>query len=165
MPGFLHLWEVIMFDVLIIGGGVSGCCIARELSKTHRKIGLLEAQPDICEGTSKANSGIAHAGFDAKPGTLMAKLNVRGNELLDELAVKLDIPLKRNGALVLCFEEEGLPKLQELYDRGVANGVEGLLLLSGEEARETLRNRLPLWINHCNGGECSGKWCGILSGI
>lgn len=124
-----------MFDVLIIGGGVSGCCIARELSKTQRRIGLLEAQPDICEGTSKANSGIAHAGFDAKPGTLMAKLNVRGNQLLDELALKLDIPLKRNGALVLCFEEEGLAKLQELYDRGVTNGVGELQLLSGEEAR------------------------------
>ena len=122
-----------MFDVLIIGGGVSGCCIARELSKRERKIGLLEAEPDICEGTSKANSGIAHAGFDAKPGTLMAKLNVRGNELLEELAPKLEIPLKRNGALVLCFEEEGLPKLQELYDRGVKNGVKNLRILSREE--------------------------------
>lgn len=99
-------------------------------------MGLLEAEPDICEGTSKANSGIAHAGFDAKPGTLMAKLNVRGNALLEELAPKLDIPLKRNGALVLCFEEEGLPKLQELYDRGVINGVKNLKLLSGKEARE-----------------------------
>ncbi len=124
-----------MFDVLIIGGGVSGCCIARELSKSKRRVGLLEGQPDICEGTSKANSGIAHAGFDARPGTLMAKLNVRGNELLDELAPKLDIPLKRNGALVLCFEEENLPRLQELYDRGVTNGVKELYLISGEEAR------------------------------
>ncbi len=124
-----------MYDVLIIGGGVSGCCIARELSKQQRKVGLLEAEPDICEGTSKANSGIAHAGFDAKPGTLMAKLNVRGNELLDELAPKLNIPLKRNGALVLCFEEESLTKLKELYDRGVTNGVRELQLLSGKEVR------------------------------
>lgn len=125
-----------MFDILIIGGGVSGCCIARELSKTKRKVGLLEAQPDICEGTSKANSGIAHAGFDAKPGTLMARLNVRGNALLDELAPKLDIPLKRNGALVLCFAEDELVKLQELYNRGVTNGVKNLSILSGEEVRK-----------------------------
>lgn len=124
-----------MFDVLIIGGGVSGCCIARELSRYEQRVGVLEAQSDICEGTSKANSGIAHAGFDAKPGTLMAKLNVRGNALLDELAPKLDIPLKRNGALVLCFEEEGLAKLQELYDRGMVNGVKNLSLLSAEEVR------------------------------
>ena len=124
-----------MWDVIIIGGGVVGCSIARELSKTKRSVALLEAGSDICEGTSKANSGIAHAGYDAMPGSLMAKLNVRGNELLGSLSKELDFPFKRDGSLVLCFEEEGLPKLQELYDRGVKNGVPDMEIISGDEAR------------------------------
>lgn len=124
-----------MLDVIIIGGGVTGCSIARELSKTKRQVVLLEASSDICEGTSKANSGIAHAGYDAMPGSLMAKLNVRGNELLRSLSKELDFPFKQEGSLVLCFEEEGLPKLQELYDRGVKNGVTDMEIISGEEAR------------------------------
>lgn len=123
-----------MFDVVVIGAGVTGCSIARELAKTKRKILVLEASNDICEGTSKANSGIAHAGFDAVPGSLKAKLNVRGSRLLPELALKLDFPYRQNGSLVLCFEEENKPKLQELFDRGQENGVEGLQLLSKEEA-------------------------------
>lgn len=124
-----------MWDVIIIGGGVVGCSIARELSKTKRSIALLEAGSDICEGTSKANSGIVHAGYDAMPGSLMAQLNVRGNELLGSLSKELNFPFKREGSLVLCFEEEGLPKLQELYDRGVKNGVPDMEIISGEEAR------------------------------
>ena len=122
-----------MFDVVVIGAGVTGCCIARELAKTQRDILVLEASNDICEGTSKANSGIAHAGFDAVPGTLKAKMNVRGSKLLAELAPKLEFPYRQNGSLVLCFEEENKHKLQELFERGVANGVEGLRLLEKEE--------------------------------
>lgn len=122
-----------MYDVVVIGAGITGCCIARELSKTKRTVIALESADDICEGTSKANSAIIHAGYDAITGTLKAKLNVRGNEMMDELAKKLDFPFKRNGSMVLCFEKENIYKLQELYDRGVANGVKGLKILSKEE--------------------------------
>lgn len=122
-----------MTDVIIIGAGAVGCSIARELSKTQRTIKVLEASSDICEGTSKANSGIAHAGFDAIPGTLKAKLNVRGNELIWELSKTLDFPFRGNGSLVLCFEEENKPKLQELYDRGIQNGVKGMKILTKDE--------------------------------
>lgn len=125
-----------MYDVVVIGAGVNGCSIARELSRYSYKTLVLEKNSDICEETSKANSGIVHAGFDAEPGTLMAKLNVLGNAKMEQLARDLDIPFRRNGSLVLCFEEEGRDKLQELLHRGEQNGVQGLKILSGEETRE-----------------------------
>ena len=125
-----------MYDVVIIGAGVVGCCIARELSKTERKIVVLESALDVCEGTSKANSGIIHAGFDAMPGSMKAKLNVRGNQMMDALAKELDIPFRRNGSLVLCLEEAGKDKLQELYQRGIDNGVTDLQILTAKEARD-----------------------------
>lgn len=125
-----------MYDVIIIGAGVMGCSIARELSRKQRDILVLEAANDICEGTSKANSGIVHAGHDAVPSSLKARLNVRGNQMMGELARKLDFPYRQNGSLVLCFEEENKGRLQELYDRGVQNGVEGLRLLSQAEVLE-----------------------------
>ena len=124
-----------MYDVIIIGGGVVGCGIARELAKQDRKIALLERAADVCEGTSKANSGIIHAGYDATPGTLKASLNVQGNQMMETLAKELDIPFKRNGSFVLMFEEEGRSELQNLYDRGQKNGVKDLQILSGDEAR------------------------------
>ena len=125
-----------MYDVIVIGGGVVGLAIARELSKQERKIALLERASDVCEGTSKANSGIIHAGYDAMPGTLKAKLNVQGNQMMDTLSKELDIPFKRNGSFVLCFEEEGKNDLQKLYDRGIQNGVKDLYILTGDEVRE-----------------------------
>lgn len=125
-----------MTDIIIIGAGVTGCSIARELSKYKLDVTVLERASDICEGTSKANSGIVHAGYDAKPGTLKAKLNVDGNIMMGELARELDFPFKRCGSMVLCFEEEGREKLQELYDRGIANGVKDLQILNSEEAHK-----------------------------
>lgn len=125
-----------MFDVVIIGAGVSGASIARELSRYQAKICVLEKEEDVCCGTSKANSAIVHAGFDAKPGTWMAKLNVQGNEMMGDLAAELDIPFKRNGSLVVCTEVENLPGLTELYERGVKNGVKDLRILNREEAHE-----------------------------
>lgn len=124
-----------MYDVIIIGGGVVGCAIARELSKQERKIALLEKASDVCEGTSKANSGIIHAGYDATPGTLKAKLNVQGNQMMEALSKELDIPFQRNGSFVLMFEEEGRYALNKLYDRGLQNGVKDLRILSGDEVR------------------------------
>ena len=87
-----------MYDCLIIGAGVSGSAIAREVSKYKANVCVLEKCEDVCEGTSKANSAIVHAGFDAEEGSLMAKLNVEGNEMMDQLSKDLDIPFKRN-----CF--------------------------------------------------------------
>ena len=124
------------YDVVVIGAGVSGSAVARELSRKERRIAVLEKACDVCEGTSKANSGIVHAGYDAVPGTLKAKLNVLGNERMESLSKELDFSFQRNGSLVLCFEEEGIPKLQELYERGLKNGVKGLTLLNGDEVRK-----------------------------
>lgn len=125
-----------MYDVIVIGAGVSGAAIARELSKYEVSTCVLEKCEDVCEGTSKANSAIIHAGFDADEGSLMAKLNVRGNEMMDQLSKDLDIPFKRNGSLVVCTHKEELPGLDTLLERGVKNGVKGLRILTREEAFE-----------------------------
>lgn len=125
-----------MFDVTIIGAGVIGCSIARELSKYELKICVVEKGSDLATGASKANSGIVHAGYDAKPGTLKAKLNVQGNAMFDKLAKDLDFPFKRNGSLVLCFEEKDLPQLEELKNRGQENGVLEIHLLDREQVRK-----------------------------
>lgn len=122
-----------MYDVIIIGAGVTGCSIARELTRKERSILVLEASSDICEGTSKVNSGIVHAGHDAVPGSLKAKLNVRGNQMMVELSRKLDFAYRQNGSLVLCFEEENRGKLEELYERGCKNGVQGLQVLDKQQ--------------------------------
>jgi len=125
-----------MIDVAIIGGGVTGCAIAWALSRYKLDICVLEKASDVCEGTSKANSGIVHAGFDCKPGTMKAKLNVRGSRMMEELSKKLDFSYRNNGAMVLCFDEAQTDDLKALYDKGIANGVEGLRILTAEEAFE-----------------------------
>ena len=125
-----------MYDVLIIGAGVVGCAAAMELSKYKLSVCVVEKESDICEGTSKANSAIVHAGFDAKPGTLKAKLNVRGSKMMPILAKKLDFAYKQNGAMVLCFDKADLPKLDELKQRADLNGVDGVSVITGDEARK-----------------------------
>ncbi|WP_026657577.1 NAD(P)/FAD-dependent oxidoreductase [Butyrivibrio sp. AC2005] len=125
-----------MYDIIIIGAGVSGSAVAREVSRYDVSACVLEKCEDVCEGTSKANSAIVHAGFDADEGSLMAKLNVEGNEMMDQLSKDLDIPFKRNGSLVVCIHKEELDGLKTLYDRGVKNGVKGLKILTKEEALE-----------------------------
>ena len=125
-----------MLDCIIIGAGVTGCAVARELSRYDLDVLVLERSSDVCEGTSKANSGIVHAGYDAKPGTLKAKFNVRGNLMMEELSRELDFPFKRDGSLVLSFDEKGIDRLKDLYDQGQQNGVKDLKILTGDEARE-----------------------------
>ena len=121
-----------MYDVIIIGAGVSGSAIARELSRYQGKFCVLEKEADICCGTSKANSGIVHAGFDAKEGSLMAKLNVEGNKMMEKLSKELDFPYQNNGSLVVCTNEEDMEILEELLKRGRNNQVEGLQILKRE---------------------------------
>ncbi len=122
-------------QVVIIGAGVTGTCIARELSRRDLDVLVAERASDVCEGTSKANSGIAHSGYDAKPGTLKARFNIEGSRLMPQLAKELDFPYRNNGSLVLCFDESDMSALDELLERGRKNGVEGLRILSGDEVR------------------------------
>ena len=125
-----------MYDVLIIGAGVSGTSAARELSRYKANICVVERGEDVCSGTSKSNSGIVHAGFDAANGSLMAKLNVLGNKMIKKIAEDLDVPFKQNGSLVVCTNEEDMPNLQAIYERGIKNGVEGLQILNREEVHK-----------------------------
>lgn len=123
------------YDVVVVGGGVTGCAIARELSRYELNCCLMERAEDVCSGTSKANSAIVHAGYDAVPGSLKAKFNVQGNAMMGALSEELDFEFQRNGSMVLCFAEEDRPGLDALYDKGVANGVPDLRIISGDEAR------------------------------
>ena len=125
-----------IYDVLIVGAGVIGGMLARELSRYELSVCLLEKENDVATGASKANSGIVHGGYDPEPGTLKAKLNTEGVELLFEAARDLHVPIVRNGSMVCAFgsqEEHAL--LQKLYDRGFENGIAGHTLLTGDQAR------------------------------
>ena len=122
-----------MYDVAIIGAGVVGCAIARELSKYRVNACVIEREEDVCCGTSKANSAIIHAGFDATPGKLKARLNVQGNAMMDQLSKDLDIPFQRNGSLVVCTKDQNREDLEKLLEKGKANGVPDLRILEREE--------------------------------
>ncbi|MBQ9156909.1 MAG: NAD(P)/FAD-dependent oxidoreductase [Eubacterium sp.] len=132
-----------MYDVIVIGGGVTGTCIARELSRYDINLCLLEKGDDVASGTSKANSGVIHSGFDCKPGTLMAKLNVRGNELMYKYSKELDFPTKMNGSLVVCTVEAERGKLDVLLDQGIKNGVPGVRIVERDELLEMEPNLTP----------------------
>lgn len=131
-----------MYDVIVIGAGVAGCASARELSRYQVKVCVLEKEEDVCCGTSKANSAIVHAGYDAAEGSLMAKLNVEGNEMMEALSKELDFPFKRSGSLVVCLDEDDLPGLKELYDRGIKNGVKDLQVIVDKEEIRRLEPNL-----------------------
>ena len=124
-----------MYDVLIIGCGVTGAAAAYELSRYQLKVCILEAANDVAMGASKANSAIIHAGYDPAPGTLMAKLNVEGCAMAEELCKKLDVPYAKVGSMVVAFTEADEAHIQKLYERGVANGVPDLAIIDGEAAR------------------------------
>lgn len=118
-----------MYDVAIIGCGVIGASIAMELSKYQLKTIILEKENDICDGTTKANSAIIHAGYDPLSNTLMAKLNVEGCNMAPKLCKELDVPYRQIGSLVLAFNEKEKETLNELMQRGIANGIPKLKLL------------------------------------
>lgn len=125
-----------MYDVVIIGAGVTGCASARELSRYKLNICVVDKEEDVCCGTSKANSGIVHSGIDCKPGSLMAEMNLLGNELMEPLSKELDFEFQRNGSLILCFSKEDMPRLQKLYEQGITNKVPGLRILNQKELRD-----------------------------
>lgn len=129
-----------MKDIIVIGAGVVGCSIARELSKYNLNIMIIDKNQDVAEGISKANSGIIHGGYNEKKGTLKAKLNLEGNEMMDDLAKELEFPFKRNGALVLAFDEEELKRLEELKSNGEDLGVKGLKILDKNQILSMEKN-------------------------
>ena len=133
-----------MQDVIVIGGGIVGCAVARELTRFNGSVLLLERADDVCEGATKANSAIIHSGLDAKPGTLKAKYNVLGNKLYDQVEQELGIKFIRNGSLNLLFDEdENLDSLIKLKDQGEKNGVTDLEIVNHEWLKEKEPNLQP----------------------
>ncbi len=127
------------YDVAIVGAGVVGGLIARELSRFNIKVALLEKCNDVAMGTTKANSAIVHGGFDAVNGTLKAKLNVEGTAMMPEVCQKLSVPFKKNGSVVVAFSEKEMEHVKVLYERGIKNGVPELSIID----RDELRRREP----------------------
>lgn len=125
-----------MYDVAIVGSGITGSACAYFLSKYRLKIAVIEKNNDVCCGTTKANSAIIHAGYDPHPETLMAKLNVKGSAMAKEICAKLDVPYNQIGSLVVAFSEEEAKTVEELFERGNANGVPDLKILNREELKE-----------------------------
>lgn len=123
------------YDVAVVGAGVVGALISRELSKYDIRVALLEKCNDVAMGTTKANSAIVHGGFDAANGTLKAKLNVRGTELMPKLCADMAVPYRNNGSLVLAFSEEEMEHVRTLYERGVKNGVPKLSVLDKTQVK------------------------------
>ena len=124
-----------MYDVIVVGCGITGAAIAYQLSRYQLKVAVLEGENDVAQGATKANSAILHAGYDPEPGTLMAKLNVRGVAMAKEICARLDVPRRENGSLVLAFDETDLGTVEKLYHRGIANGVK-VELLTAEQVKE-----------------------------
>lgn len=126
-----------IYDVLIFGAGVVGTCLATDLARSGYSVCLVDKASDVSTGASKANSGLVHAGFDAKPGTLKAKLNVEGNKMYPYLCKRLGLKLRKLGAVVIGNNTQ---TVKELYNRGIANGVKNLFVLSREELLKILPN-------------------------
>ena len=124
-----------MYDVAIIGAGVVGGMIARTLSKYQLRICILEKENDVAMGATKANSAIVHAGFDAAPGSLKARLNVKGAQMMPEICRELGVKYINNGSLVIGFDQQDRQMLNTLLERGIANGVAGLRILEQAELK------------------------------
>lgn len=147
-------------DVVVIGGGIIGTAILRELSKYNLRCLLVEKEPDLAIGTTKANSAVCHAGFDAPTGSWKQITNVRGNALYHEIQEDLQLDIKWTGSLVVATSEAELEQLQVLLERGQANGVPGLKLLTREEVLE----KNPIWLRHkAHCGPRLRVSCGLLA--
>ena len=129
-----------LYDIAVIGGGIVGGTILRELSKYKIKTVLLEKESDVCMGASKANSGIVHAAFDAPTGSRKAEFNVLGNKMMRSFAKELGVKYKNNGSLVVAFNESERETLKELLLRGRKNGVKGLRIISAKKLRKAEPN-------------------------
>ncbi len=127
--------DLTLYDVTVIGAGVIGTSIARELSKYKLKTLIIEKNAEVCQGTTKANSAIVHGGYDAHEGSLKAKLNVWGNSLYSELSKELEFSFERIGSLVVAFTDDEIKSLKSVYQRGINNGVLGLKIIDGNRAR------------------------------
>lgn len=125
-----------MYDVVVIGAGVIGGMIARKLSAYKLKICILEKESDIAMGATKANSAIVHAGFDAKAGSLKAKLNKQGSDMMESICTELGVSYIRNGSMVLGFGDSDRKTLQKIMKNGIENGIEGLEIIDGRRVRE-----------------------------
>jgi glycerol-3-phosphate dehydrogenase len=125
-----------MYDIGIIGAGITGSIIARQLSRFNLKIVLIEKNSDVADETTKANSGIVHSGYDAKPGTLKAELNCKGNPMFDDLCRQLDVAFERIGSLTIASNDEELFALKQLYERGLKNNVPNLSLLNKQQVKQ-----------------------------
>ena len=121
------------YDVLIVGAGAVGCAIARELTRYQLSVVVLEKEADVAGGTSGRNSAVVHAGFNNKPGSLMAKYCVEGNEGFEALCAELDVPYKKTGKLLVAFNGEEMKTLERMVAQGEANGCKGLKLITREE--------------------------------
>ncbi|MBI2871688.1 MAG: NAD(P)/FAD-dependent oxidoreductase [Chloroflexi bacterium] len=124
------------YDVAVIGGGVVGCAIARELTQYRLKVALLEKEADVCRGTSGKNSAVVHTGFNVKTGSLKARLNVAGARMFEGLCAELDVPFKRVGKLVTALTEAEVPELHKLKATGDANGVPSLEIVDGATVKK-----------------------------
>ena len=122
------------FDAVVIGGGILGCMVARNLRRWQISTLILEKEEDVCKGITRANSAICYAGYDNKPGSLKAALTVRGNANMDTLCAQLDVPFSRCGSLLVTYDPASIPRLKRKLEAGIQNGVPGLRLLTGEEA-------------------------------
>ena len=122
-----------MFDFVVIGAGVIGGMVARELTKHSESVCIVEKGSDVSLGATRANSAIVHAGYDAKEGSLKAMLNVRGSQMMENICSDLGVKYKRNGSLVVGFNEDDEKTLIELCNRGNRNGVEGVRVIYRDE--------------------------------
>ena len=129
-----------MLDCVVIGAGVVGGLVARELTRWGLRVTVLEKESDVAMGATRANSAIVHAGFDAKEGTLKAKLNVLGSEMMEGVCRELGVKYKNNGSLVVGFNEEDAETLRGLIERGKKNGVKGLSFLERGELLKLEKN-------------------------
>ena len=132
-----------MYDITIIGAGIIGTFVARQLSKYDLKVLLLDKDNDVSNGTTKANSAIVHAGYDAEPGSLKARFNVEGNKIMEEICKELDVPFKRIGSLVVAFCEEEMETIENIYEKGLKNGVPDLRIVLKEELFQMEPNLNP----------------------
>ncbi len=146
-----------MYDVVIVGAGIIGTFIARELSRYKLKIAVLDKLNDVACATTKANSAIIHCGYDAKPGTLKAKLNVLGNPMFDSICEELDVHFKRVGSLVLAFNDEEMNTLNELYQRGIQNGLKNIYVVEKEQLKSLEPN-----LSDSAAGALYAPDCGII---